>query len=360
MNRRRALLIVIMFLLVTPSAGDDKEAVFVTSYGFLDGSTWVVPVRVKVQEPRNAAALGIDALLDKLGIGNPDERAKYAARIADFIADDQSRERVRIRFERDDRGELYSILNAAGQTMRTDSTGIVEGIVRIDAVRARQLLAAQGATDGWLTFAADEHMGRGRVRLLEANGVSVISDIDDTIKITEVPAGKRVLARNTFCRDFVAAPELAARYAGLKGAAVHYVSGGPWQLYRPLAAFIADNNFPEGSFHMRVVGGSVLTASRSLEDLGNFVSADGTFNHKVDQISRIMRRFPRRTFILIGDSGERDPEVYTMIRSRFPAQVSEIVIRDVVDARKNAAVRLTGMTVIAAPTVVAAGAPLHP
>ena len=360
MNRRRALLIVIMFLLVTPSAGDDKEAVFVTSYGFLDGSTWVVPVRVKVQEPRNAAALGIDALLDKLGIGNPDERAKYAARIADFIADDQSRERVRIRFERDDRGELYSILNAAGQTMRTDSTGIVEGIVRIDAVRARQLLAAQGATDGWLTFAADEYQGRGRVRLLEGTGVSVISDIDDTIKITEVPAGKRVLARNTFCRDFVAAPELAARYAGLKGAAVHYVSGGPWQLYRPLAAFIADNNFPEGSFHMRVVGGSVLTASRSLEDLGNFVSADGTFNHKVDQISRIMRRFPRRTFILIGDSGERDPEVYTMIRSRFPAQVSEIVIRDVVDARKNAAVRLTGMTVIAAPTVVAAGAPLHP
>ncbi|MGH9237097.1 MAG: phosphatidate phosphatase App1 family protein [Vicinamibacterales bacterium] len=360
MDRQRALLIVIMFLLVTPSAGDDKEAVFVTSYGFLDGSTWVVPVRVKVQEPRNAAALGIDALLDKLGIGNPDERAKYAARIADFIADDQSRERVRIRFERDDRGELYSVLNAAGQTMRTDSTGIVEGIVRIDAVRARQLLAAQGATDGWLTFAADEHMGRGRVRLLEANGVSVISDIDDTIKITEVPAGKRVLARNTFCRDFAAAPELAARYAGLKGAAVHYVSGGPWQLYRPLAAFIADNNFPEGSFHMRVVGGSVLRASRSLEDLGNFVSADGTFNHKVVQISRIMRRFPRRTFILIGDSGERDPEVYSMIRSRFPAQVSEIVIRDVVDARRNAAARLTGMTVIAAPTIVAAGSPLHP
>jgi phosphatidate phosphatase APP1 len=170
-----------------------------------------------------------------------------------------------------------------------------------------------------------------------------------------VPAGKRVLARNTFFRDFVAAPELANRYAAVPGAAIHYVSGGPWQLYRPLAAFIGPSGFPEGSFHMRVAGGSLLTAMQSLEDLGNFVSADGTFDHKVEQITRIMTRFPARMFILIGDSGEKDPEVYSTIRSRFAAQVQEIVIRDIVNARETARERLTGMTVISAPTVVAAG-----
>lgn len=68
----------------------------------------------------------------------------------------------------------------------------------------------------------------------------MISDIDDTIKITEIPAGKRIVAVNTFLRDFfdVREPipiiekykELAAR----DGAAFHYVSGGPWQLYQPL------------------------------------------------------------------------------------------------------------------------------
>ena len=64
-----------------------------------------------------------------------------------------------------------------------------------------------------------------------------------------------------------------------------------------------------------------------------------------------MEHFPRRKFILVGDSGEKDPEVYRTIQSKFPMQVREIWIRDVVNDREKNADRLVGMRVIPATTV---------
>ncbi len=50
-------------------------------------------------------------------------------------------------------------------------------------------------------------------------------------------------------------------------ASFHYVSGGPWQLYNPLAEFlIKKEGFPAGSFHMRTVN-KTLSAANFLNDL---------------------------------------------------------------------------------------------
>jgi len=54
-----------------------------------------------------------------------------------------------------------------------------------------------------------------------------------------------------------------------------------------------------------------------------------TLEYKVGVIDALMRRFPERQFVLVGDSGERDPEVYRELASRFPNQVRAILIRDV-------------------------------
>ncbi len=72
-----------------------------------------------------------------------------------------------------------------------------------------------------------------------------------------------------------------------------------------------------------------------------------------------MGRFPKRRFILIGDSGEKDPEVYREIQRRFPAQVQEIMIRDVTNALANDPARLEGMTVIPASIADVPGAGLE-
>ncbi len=199
--------------------------------------------------------------------------------------------------------------------------------------------------------------------------MSVVSDIDDTIKITEIPAGTEIVLRNTFLRDFVAVPEMAQIYRALyqdpTNASFHYVSGGPWQLYSPLAEFlIKKEGFPPGSFHMRTVN-KTLSAASFLNDLKLLVedgfslsdlSREETRKHKVAEITTLMTNLPDRQFYLIGDSGEKDPEAYGEIRSKFSKLVKEIRIRDVVnaDADKNdpKKYRLTGMVVRHAPTIV--------
>lgn len=67
-----------------------------------------------------------------------------------------------------------------------------------------------------------------------------------------------------------------------------------------------------------------------------------------------MEKFPGRKFILIGDSGEIDPEVYHLIRDKYPQQVQEIWIRDVVNDAEVNPVRLEGMKVIKVEPVICA------
>ena len=88
----------------------------------------------------------------------------------------------------------------------------------------------------------------GRVQLVEPQGRSVISDIDDTIKITGVGDPQAMLA-NTFLRPLRPVPGMATLYRQWadRGAVFHYVSASPWQLYAPLADFLAAEQFPAGT-----------------------------------------------------------------------------------------------------------------
>jgi phosphatidate phosphatase APP1 len=157
---------------------------------------------------------------------------------------------------------------------------------------------------------------------LEAEGISVISDIDDTIKITEV-RDKTATLRNTFLRDFQPVSGMAEFYRTLSrsnSAAFHYISASPWQLYEPLAAFVAANDFPAGTFELK----QFRWKDRSFFSL--FASPE---KYKPGVIEPLLKQFPKRKFILIGDSGERDPEIYGVLARKFPTQIIRIYIRDV-------------------------------
>ena len=164
----------------------------------------------------------------------------------------------------------------------------------------------------------------GAIFPLEAEGVSVISDIDDTIKITEV-RNKEATLRNTFLREFQAVPGMADFYQALarsNGAAFHYISASPWQLYEPLAALVTTNGFPAGTFELK----EFRWKSRKFFSL--FASPE---KYKPGVIEPLLKQFPQRKFILIGDSGERDPEIYGALARKFPEQITQIYIRDVTD-----------------------------
>ena len=127
----------------------------------------------------------------------------------------------------------------------------------------------------------------------------------------------------------------------------HYVSGGPWQLYDGLTKFLFENDsaFPIGSMHMKNVRTN-LTESESYKDILKLIEGGATIEQKLKQISQIISHFPDRHFILIGDSGEHDPEVFAKIKQKFPQQIKEIRIRDILNDKKCHPERLKGMIVI--------------
>ena len=330
--------------------GADEVVTIYPTYGYQEATGWVIPVRLWVHERRSVAEKVAQEIVANIDDVSAEEMSNFQFRAADFLADGETREDVTLAFDRDPLKEQLHVVDSKGRTQKSDLNGLIQGSLTLSLERADSLLKAQESPHGWLslTVISKGHSGTGRVRLIAAEGISVISDIDDTIKVTEIPAGPEVVMRNTFLRNYKAAPEMVEKYREWSDASFHYVSGGPWQMYGPLSEFLIDSKdgFPEGSFHMKTVRTNLFSKS-SWKDLTDLITNSAqTFDHKVEQISLIMERFPRRRFILVGDSGEKDPEVYRAIQAKFPEQVQEIWIRDIVNDRKRNTGRLAGMHII--------------
>ena len=337
----------------------EKRVTFYTTYGYQQGGQWKIPLRIRVVEELNilsrVTSKGIrEVIQQKAGLEELTKPQKdiYKERAAGFLEDNESKEVVTFRFDNDPEAEVF-VLQENGDAIKSDRNGNIEGELVISKQRAQQLLNAQESKNGWLSIKtiADDQAGAGRIRLIEPKGLSVISDIDDTIKVTEIPSGSAVVLNNTFFKLFNAAPGMSQRYKNLgETTSFHYISGGPWQLYSPLLQFVNSKStgFPEGSFHMKNVRTNPFE-SESYEDITRLISSGSkqvTFSQKVSQISLLLTRFPERQFILVGDSGELDPEVYRYVKSKFPEQIKDIQIRDLVNDIQCRPSRLKDMTVI--------------
>jgi hypothetical protein len=340
-----------------------ERVTFYQTYGYKEGDSWVIPIHLRVWE-RGLVERGQERLIARAAesaeqltgqsIGGFD-LARFRSRIGAFAADDESGQNVVIGFDKDPQDVRYPIASLTdGRETRSDRNGRIDGRIRIPLAAAAELMRSQASSSGLLTYHAvsSGHSGEGKVRLLEDDptALSVISDIDDTIKITEVPAGHRVLYLNTFIREFHSAPGMADRYKQWGQAAFHYVSGGPWQLYEPYFEFLPDEGFPDGSVHMRNLPLLVTDPTKAREFIDFLFDKQATKRHKLQSIREIMARFPNRRFILVGDSGEADPEVYREIKAdaKFGTRVEAILIRIVSVSEPG---RLDGMVPIEADLV---------
>lgn len=238
------------------------------------------------------------------------ESALFTNRARLFLVDNERRKRVSIRLGS---AEFFIGKSAAN--------GKFQGAITFTNFGTSDFTA--------LTRPGDARKFSGQIFPLEAEGLSIISDIDDTIKITEV-RDRRATLRNTFLREFQPVPGMAAFYQTLArepNASFHYVSASPWQLYLPLATFVASNGFPAGTFELK----NFRWKDRSFFSL--FANPE---KYKPGVIEPLLKQFPQRKFILIGDSGERDPEIYGALARNFPAQIRMIYIRDVTDESATA------------------------
>ena len=120
------------------------------------------------------------------------------------------------------------------------------------------------------------------IELLESEGLSVVSDIDDTIKDSNV-RDRRELLMNTFVRDYRCVDGMSAVYQKWceSGVDFHYVSSSPWQLLGSLQKMKSDNQFPDGSNAF-----AQLSVARSIfEEVDVPAERQGHRDQKVDQES---------------------------------------------------------------------------
>ena len=143
----------------------------------------------------------------------------------------------------------------------------------------------------------------------------VISDIDDTVIQSDVTRKLRMLVKLAFSNAHTRKPfeGVAAFYRALHRGRnpFFYVSKSPHNLYTPLVEFLQRQQLPAGPLLLR--------------DFGLRPSKD----HKARSIENILTTYPALRFILIGDSGEHDPEIYTDILSRFPERIRVMYIRSI-------------------------------
>ena len=161
----------------------------------------------------------------------------------------------------------------------------------------------------------------------------VISDIDDTILRTGVTSFLkwRVLHNSLFKNahsriSLKGSPEFYRQlHNGTKENEqnpIFYLSNSPWNLYQYLRIFLEINDFPKGPILLRDFRTPFDKTLRPEKP------------HKQKEIINILKTYPRLKFILIGDSGEHDPRIYTDLAAQYPDRILAIYLRNVKHRKK--------------------------
>ncbi|HEX6105768.1 MAG TPA: phosphatase domain-containing protein [Gemmatimonadales bacterium] len=207
--------------------------------------------------------------------------------------------------------------------LRADDEGFVRSWIE---------LPAPLPPGGWhpveLVLQDPEHAATPGVTEVLTAGASarfgVVSDMDDTVlqsQVTDfVRAAATVLLENA--RTRLPFPGVAAFYRALADGAgggernpMFYVSNSPWNLYDVIAEFLAAQEIPLGPLLLRDW------------DLGLRLRRRPP--HKPSAIAEILETYPGLPFILVGDSGQEDPEIYRAVVRDHPGRILAVYIRNV-------------------------------
>jgi phosphatidate phosphatase APP1 len=175
----------------------------------------------------------------------------------------------------------------------------------------------------------------------------VISDLDDTVIQSRVAnllqAVRTIMLGNA--RTRLPFPGVAAFYQALERGAeggqrnpIFYVSSSPWNIYDVIAEFLELQRIPVGPICLRDwdIELAALESSRIVK-------------HKEPLIREILDLYQDLPFILIGDSGQHDPEIYRTISREFRGRILAIYIRNVdPDPERSAAIQALAEEVLAA------------
>jgi phosphatidate phosphatase APP1 len=152
----------------------------------------------------------------------------------------------------------------------------------------------------------------------------VISDLDDTVIRTDVTSIARMIRAVALGNAHTRLPFhgvaafYEALYLGTLGRPtnpIFYVSSSPWNLYDLLEEFLEIRGIPAGPIILR--------------DWGLGVNPSRSAPHKLEAIEKVLDTYPELPFVLIGDSGQEDPEIYREVIARYPERIRAAYIRNV-------------------------------
>ncbi|MHB8912353.1 MAG: App1 family protein, partial [Lysobacter sp.] len=166
------------------------------------------------------------------------------------------------------------------------------------------------------------------MQVLPRARTGIISDIDDTILHSSITSWKTA-AQLTFLHNARTRKPLhgvAKLYQALQAGAdagaalnpIFYVSSSPWNLYDLLEDFMELNAIPPGPIFLRDLG----------TDPGKVLKSPG-HGHKLERATVLIERFPHLRWVLLGDSGQADAELYAQAARQFGDRIAAIYIRDV-------------------------------
>lgn len=264
----------------------------------------------------------VTSLRKSLRLGRDDEESKILRRrVGPFLVDNERRKRLSIQIGNDEHARERRVF----EMPKSGKNGHFECELTISDDELSEF--KDEYPDGLLHFTAvteegDDRVFEGVAHLIPSEGLSVISDIDDTVKITHV-GSKRKLLRSTFMEEFQEVKGMAEKYRQWEqelGAKFHFVSSSPWQLWEEIDVFLRRLGFPLATYHLK----PIRLKDRTLFDLWK-----DPVKTKTDTIESILEEFPYRMFALVGDTGEKDPEVYGEMSRRYPQRVQGIFLRNV-------------------------------
>jgi len=295
----------------SPLKPDEELIFFPTSATLNDNEEWEVPVHAWLYELdknsliRMISVEAVSEILEFMDV--TEEQTKlpiFKERIKWFLVDNESNKRVNIKLSDQVHTSPRSGLN--GHSLFDIST-------------------KTGTAGDWVKMPVQMPDGDNReffaeTQLIPRQGLSVISDIDDTLKPSNV-LDKKALIQNVFFKDYHAVEGMPAFFQWLsnKGAYFHYLSSSPWQMY-PLLNPLLEQYYPKGTLNLR----NFNPTNRSF-----FKFFGSSEVYKISKAMHIVSRYPGHQFILIGDSGEKDPEVYARIYREYPHNIKQILIRAV-------------------------------
>ena len=174
-----------------------------------------------------------------------------------------------------------------------------------------------------------EVRSKGQVLIPRGAGFGVISDLDDTVvrsSATNLLKMAWIVVRNN-AHTRLPFEGVGAFYEALQrgkdGDALNpifYVSSSPWNIYDLLEDFLNVHGIPPGPLFLKDWSPTVLGKHQ---------------DYKLGVIRNLLETYEDLPFVLIGDSGEEDPEIYLQTIREHPKRIRTIYIRDVTPGQRD-------------------------